>query len=77
MRASAPLKPESLSTKPVLTIQDAAALTGFSRQTITRLFEHEKGVLILERPETLHKRKLRTIRIPRGVFERVVRELRV
>lgn len=33
------------------TVAEVAALTGFSRQTVTRMFEKEKGVIILERPE--------------------------
>jgi hypothetical protein len=58
-----------------LTVAEVAALTGFSRQTITRLFEHEPGVLILARPTTNHKQRYRSIRIPRAVYERVVRRL--
>jgi len=65
--------PESL----VLTVADVAALTGLSRQTITRLFEGEPGVLILKRPETTHKRGYRSIRIPRAVYERLMRRLTV
>jgi hypothetical protein len=50
---------------------------GLSRQTVTRLFERERGVLILGRPESIHKRPYRSIRIPRGVYERVVNRLMV
>jgi AraC-like DNA-binding protein len=56
-------------------INEAATLSGLSRATITRLFESEPGVFVLERPEQLHKRKHRTIRIPRPVFDRVIRRL--
>jgi hypothetical protein len=63
--------------KPTLTVAEVAELTGFSRDTITRMFEREKGVLILARPESLHKRKYRSIRIPRVVYERVAKRLRV
>jgi hypothetical protein len=56
----------------VYTVGEVAALTGFSRQTVTRMFEREKGVLILARPESLYKRSYRSIRIPRDVYERVV-----
>ena len=59
------------------TVQEVAALTGFSRDTITRLFENEPGVLILNRPTKNRKRRYRSIRIPRAVYERVVREMRV
>lgn len=36
------------------------------------MFEHEKGVIVLERPETLQKRRFRKMRIPRAVYERVI-----
>lgn len=63
--------------KAAYTVQEVAALTGFSRQTITRIFEKEPDVLIVTRPETLHKRGYRTIRIPHAVYERVLRRLAV
>jgi DNA-binding LacI/PurR family transcriptional regulator len=44
-----------MTEKAVLTVADVAALTGLSRSTVTRMFEHEPGVLILARPETMHK----------------------
>lgn len=50
---------------------------GLSKSTIIRLFEKEPGTLIIERPETMHKQRHRTIRIPRAVFERVLRRLTV
>ncbi len=56
----------------VYTVAEVAALTDLSRQTVTRMFEREKGVLILARPESLHKRSYRSIRIPRAVYERVL-----
>jgi len=59
------------------TIAEIAAMTGFSKQTVTRLFEREPGVLILARPEQKHKRGYRSIRIPRHIYERVVRKLTV
>jgi transcriptional regulator GlxA family with amidase domain len=52
---------------PAYTLDDVAALTGFSRRTITRMFESERGVLVLARPESMHKRRYRSIRIPRAV----------
>jgi predicted DNA-binding transcriptional regulator AlpA len=61
----------------VLTVAEVAKLTGFSRTTVTRMFQNEKGVLILKRPEEMHKRVYRSIRIPRPVFERVVRKITV
>lgn len=63
--------------KLVYTVAEVAVLTGLSRQTIVRLFEKESGVLILSRPGAMHKKKYRTIRIPRAVYERVVNCLTV
>jgi hypothetical protein len=63
--------------KEVLTVPEVAALTGFSRDTITRVFENERGVLIIARPTTNRKRRYRSIRIPRTVYQRVVRALSV
>jgi hypothetical protein len=63
--------------KQAYSVAEVAAITGFSRQTITRLFEHEKGVLIVGRAETLHKRAYRSIRIPHPVVERVMQKLTV
>jgi AraC-like DNA-binding protein len=65
--------PENL----VYTVAEIAALTGLSRQTVTRLFERERGVIILGRPESTHKRSYRSIRIPRAVYERVIGRLTV
>jgi transcriptional regulator GlxA family with amidase domain len=53
-----------------LTVAEVAQLMGYSPRTIIRLFENEPGVLI--RPG-----KRRTLRIPRAVFQRVVRKLSV
>ena len=66
-----------MKEKPAYAVAEVAELTGFSRQTVIRMFENEKGVLILERPERLHKRGYRSIRIPRAVFERVIRKMSV
>lgn len=66
-----------LTDKPALTVAEVAILTGLSVRTVTRVFAKERGVLILERPATLHKRKYRSIRIPRAVYERVIGKLAV
>jgi predicted DNA-binding transcriptional regulator AlpA len=63
--------------KQAYTVQEVAALTGFSRQTVTRMFEQERGVIILGRPESMHKRPYRSIRIPRVEYERVIGRLKV
>jgi len=66
-----------MADKSAYTVSEVAALTGLSRQTVARLFENEPGVLIVSRPETMRKRRYRTIRIPRSVYERVLRTLQV
>ncbi|MGB7136639.1 MAG: hypothetical protein WBD46_15210 [Acidobacteriaceae bacterium] len=68
---------KAVGEKEVYTVAEVAALTGLSRQTIIRLFETERGVLIVKRPEAMHKRSHRTIRIPRAVYERVIARLAV
>lgn len=50
--------------REVYTVAEVAGLTGLSRTTITRLFERERGVLIIERPETVHKRRYRASAYP-------------
>ena len=67
----------SILEKPALTVAEVAVLTGLSRQTVTEMFEHERGVLILGRPETMHKRRYRSLRIPRAIYERVIGRLAV
>jgi hypothetical protein len=69
-----PRSPKNSDSVPDM---EAAELTGFSKQTITRLFENERGVLVIERPEKMHKRGYRSIRIPRHVYERFIRKLSV
>ncbi|GGG71858.1 hypothetical protein GCM10011585_12650 [Edaphobacter dinghuensis] len=56
----------------VYTVDEVAKMTGFHRNTVTKLFENEPGVIILERPTTMNKQRYRTIRIPHFVYERVV-----
>jgi hypothetical protein len=57
--------------KPVYSVAEVGVLLGCSRWTVVRLFEKEPGVLTLLRPETMHKRRRRMIRIPRTVYVRV------
>lgn len=63
--------------KRIFTVAEVAAMTGFSRDTVTRLFEKERGTLIINRPTENRKRRYRSIRIPRFVYERVVNNLKV
>lgn len=73
------LKVSPLETRHKLayTVSEAARLTGLSRQTITRIFEREQGVIVMKRPETMARRTYRSIRIPRPVYERVIRTFKV
>ena len=57
------------------TIAEVAKMLNFSPQMITRLFENEKGVVIVERKAK--KRNYRSIRIPRAVYERVIRKISI
>lgn len=66
-----------MKEKAVLTVAEVALLTGFSRGTITRMFQHEPGVLVLARPTSNRKRRYRSMRIPRALYERVVNRLTV
>jgi hypothetical protein len=59
------------------TVAEVAKLMGFSPQFITRLFENEKGVLIYQVPRLRKRATYRNIRIPRHVYERVIRRLSV
>jgi hypothetical protein len=51
--------------------KELAALWGFSVDTIRKWFEDEPGVLTEDRPEKMHKRGYRSIRIPESVAMRV------
>lgn len=59
------------------TVKEVAEMMGVSGVTVTRIFENEKGVIILDRPEKMHKRGYRSLRIPHAVYERVVRSMTV
>jgi hypothetical protein len=59
------------------TVAEAAAILKVSTDKITRMFEHEPGVVDLGSPEKLHKRRYRVLRIPHAVFNRVIHKLRV
>ncbi len=60
------------------TVGEVAALTGLSARTVTKLFENERGVIVYESDNVLYKkRRYRTIKIPRHVYERVLRRLAV
>lgn len=57
-------------------ISDIALVTGLSRDTVTRLFQSEPGVLVLA-TQTRFKRRYRTLRVPVFVRDRVLARLTV
>jgi AraC-like DNA-binding protein len=66
--------PNFMTENTPYTVAEVAALTGLSERTITKMFEDEPGVLIYEVPSSKRKRaSYRSIRIPRNVYERVIR----
>jgi len=62
-----------MNEKLVYTVRDIAELMRLSPQTVTTLFEHELGVIVMERKKC-GKRAYRSIRIPRGVYQRFLRK---
>ena len=78
------LQQDGANEKSIFTVDELAALHGFSRRTVIRLYQSEPGVLVLERPEIPYgkrgrkgKRKYRSFRIPHDVYLRVRRRLEV
>jgi len=61
------------------TADEIAERLGLSRDTVSRIFEKEPGVVVIDnrgRPwNRPWKRRYRTLRIPESVFERVSRRL--
>jgi len=62
---------------PIYTVAEVAVMLRLSRPTVTRLFEKESGVIMLNRPETMHKRRYRSLRIPRHVYQRVLSRITI
>jgi hypothetical protein len=50
--------------------EELGELWSLSADTVRRLFEHEAGVLVIERTRT-SRRRYRTLRIPESVAQRV------
>jgi hypothetical protein len=63
--------------EPPYTVKEVADLTGFSVQTVIRIFEHEPGVIIYEQKRPRKRASYRTMRIPRYVYRRVIQKLTV
>ena len=51
--------------------EQLAKLWSLSATTIRRMFEKEPGVFVVDRPEKMHKRAYKTVRIPHSVALRV------
>lgn len=56
-------------------LEQIAEFWALSVDTVRRIFEHEAGVLIIERPRIRGKRQYRTLRIPESVAQRVYHRL--
>jgi hypothetical protein len=50
---------------------ELAELWGFSDEFVRKLFRGQDGVVVVNRPEKMHKRGYVTLRIPKSVAERV------
>jgi hypothetical protein len=59
------------------TVAEVAALMNFSKQTVTRIFENERGVIIYEEKRPRKRASYRVLRIPRHVYKRVVEKMSV
>jgi AraC-like DNA-binding protein len=53
------------------TVEDVATMLNMSRDSVTRLFREEDGVVKITRPGNRYKRTYTTIRIPESVLNRV------
>jgi hypothetical protein len=56
---------------------ELAELWGFSVDYVRELFRNEDGVLVVDRPEKMHKRRYTILRIPESVARRVHARLAV
>lgn len=61
----------------LLTPAEVAAVLKVSTDTVMRKFSKVAGVIDLGTPTGMHKRRYRTIRIPRSVLERFMTDNRI
>lgn len=73
MQAPGQVADEGRAAEQHETVTELARRRGWSTKTVSRVFEDEPGVLVLDRPETRYKRGYRTLTIPRSVADRVHR----
>jgi hypothetical protein len=71
---SAERKPKAIVEQHYTPAQ-LAKLWGFSNRFVRELFRGEEGVIVVNRPEKMHKRGYVTLRIPEPVVERVYARL--
>ena len=63
-----------MKQEPPYSVKEVAHLTGLSVQTVTRMFEHERGVIIFQEKRPRKRASYRSIRIPRHVYRRVIQK---
>lgn len=71
--SSPPKNATSPASDDSFTVKEIAARWKLSRDFVRRIFEREPGVLIFTNG-VAHRRRYRTLRIPKAVLERVERE---
>jgi hypothetical protein len=54
---------------------DIAKPLGLSPRFVREMFQDEPGVIVIDRPEEMHKRSYTTLRIPESVLKRVLHKL--
>jgi hypothetical protein len=54
---------------------ELAKLWGFSTRFVRELFRNEQGVIVIDRPEMMHKRGYATLRILESIAARVYSRL--
>jgi predicted transcriptional regulator of viral defense system len=67
----------AMQEQEYLTVDEVAKMLKVSRDTVSRRFEKEPGVIDLGTPERLHKRRYRVLRIPAAVLNRFLHKKRV
>ncbi len=60
-----------------LCVEQVSLILGCSTNTAARQFESVEGVIDIGNPGSLHKRRLRQLRIPRQALERYIAEHQV
>jgi hypothetical protein len=68
-------EPSTAMLERHFTPQELADPWGFSERFVRELFRNEEGVIIIDRPEQMHKRGYATMRIPESVASRVYARL--